>query len=516
MTIEDQNLDGSTEGTTYGQILESSAVIGGSSALTITFGVVRAKAMALFLGPSGFGLFGVYISIISVAECFAGVGVSSSAVRQIAHSAATGDSHQLSRTSRILLRVSLLLAFAGAALLTIMSRPVSLFTFGDTRHAGAIALLSLAVFFEVLSNGQRALLQGMRRVHDLAMTAVLTASLGLLVTIPMVFFLRERGVVPAIIGAGLVALLVTSYFRRRIRLETSALTRTQQFEEASPLFKLGFVFMTSYLMTTGAAYLVRIMVLRRIGYEATGIYQAAWTLGGVYVGFILQAMGTDFYPRLTAVAHNNDQCNRLVNEQTEIGLLLAGPGILATLALAPLVVVVFYSSRFLAAVGVLRWICLGTLLQVVTWPMSYILVAKGKQALFFESEATWAITSLGLAWFGIRWSGLVGVGMAFAGSYLVYGVLLLVIVSALSGFRWSEANRKTGLLYLCLIALVFTGFSLLRSIPAICLGVVVALLSVVYSIRQIAKLVSLGRIPGPIQRLLRRMNLMSPIGERAR
>ena len=322
--------------------------------------------------------------------------------------------------------------------------------------------------------------------------------------------------VPAIIGAGLVALLVTSHFRRRIRLETSALTRTQQFEEASSLFKLGFVFMTSYLMTTGAAYLIRIMVLRRIGYEATGLYQAAWTLGGVYVGFILQAMGTDFYPRLTAVAHNNDQCNRLVNEQTEIGLLLAGPGILATLALAPLVVVLFYSSRFFAAVGVLRWICLGTLLQVVTWPMSYILVAKGKQALFFGCEVIWAIASLGLAWFGIRWSGLVGVGMAFAGSYLLYGVLLLVIVSALSGFRWSEANRKTGLLYLCLIALVFTGFSLLPSMPAICLGVVVALLSVVYSIRQIAKLVSLGRIPGPIQRLLRRMNLISPIGERAR
>jgi antigen flippase len=133
---------------------------------------------------------------------------------------------------------------------------------------------------------------------------------------------------------------------------------------------------------------VRIMVLRRIGYEATGFYQAAWTLGGVYVGFILQAMGTDFYPRLTAAADDNDQCNRLVNEQTEVGLLLAGPGILATLALAPLVLRLFYSSGFLAAVGVLRWICLGSLLQVVTWPMGYVLIAKGRQALFFGTEMT--------------------------------------------------------------------------------------------------------------------------------
>jgi antigen flippase len=367
MTIEQQNLGGPAEGgDTYAQILESSALIGGSSALTIVFGMVRTKAMALFLGPSGFGLFGVYGSIISVAECIAGLGVSSSAVRQIAQSAATGDSHQIARTSRIRLRVSLLLAFIGAALLAILSRPVSLFTFGDVRHTGAIALLSLAVFFELLSGGQRALIQGMRKVHDLAMTVILTACFGLLVTVPVVFFLRDRGVVPAIIGAGLVALLVTSHYRSKIHIQSSPLTRTRQFEEASALLKLGVVFMTSYLMTTGAGYLIRIMVLRRVGYEATGLYQAAWTLGGLYVGFILQAMGTDFYPRLTAVAEDNAQCNRLVNEQTEVGLLLAGPGILATLALAPLVLVIFYSSRFVAAVGVLRWICLGTLLQVVT------------------------------------------------------------------------------------------------------------------------------------------------------
>ena len=45
----------------------------------------------------------------------------------------------------------------------------------------------------------------------------------------------------------------------------------------------------------------------------------------MYVGFILQAMGSDFYPRLTAVADDHAECNRLVNEQAQIGLLLAGP-----------------------------------------------------------------------------------------------------------------------------------------------------------------------------------------------
>jgi PST family polysaccharide transporter len=78
---------------------------------------------------------------------------------------------------------------------------------------------------------------------------------------------------------------------------------------------LGFAFVSSGLMTMGVAYVVRTTVLRKVGLAATGLYQSAWRLGGLYVAFILQAMGADFYARLTACVANRQECNRLVNEQ---------------------------------------------------------------------------------------------------------------------------------------------------------------------------------------------------------
>ncbi len=66
--------------------------------------------------------------------------------------------------------------------------------------------------------------------------------------------------------------------------------------------------MASRLLTFGAAYAIRIIVLKD-GVMATGLYQAAWGLGGLYAGFFLQAMGTDFYPRLTATADDHVECN---------------------------------------------------------------------------------------------------------------------------------------------------------------------------------------------------------------
>src|SRR5208283_1417758 len=105
-------------------------------------------------------------------------------------------------------------------------------------------------------------------------------------------------------------------------------------DEAAGLLKLGFAFMASGLLTLGAAYAIRVLVVHKLGLAAAGLYQSAWTLGGLYVGFILQSMGADFYPRLTAIAGDDRECNRLVNEQAQVSLLLAGPGIIGTLTLA--------------------------------------------------------------------------------------------------------------------------------------------------------------------------------------
>ena len=61
--------------TSYGEILKSTALVGGSSALNIGIGIVRIKAMAMLLGPAGFGLMGLYSSIVDLAQSVASMGV---------------------------------------------------------------------------------------------------------------------------------------------------------------------------------------------------------------------------------------------------------------------------------------------------------------------------------------------------------------------------------------------------------------------------------------------------------
>ena len=490
------------EKSSYGQILKSSALIGGSSVLNIAIGIVRTKAMAMLLGPAGFGLTGLYSSISDITTGIAGMGVNSSGVRQIAEAVGSGDSDRIARTSAVLRRTSAVLGVLGAICLIAFSRQVSALTFGSSAHAGAVCILSVAVLFRSISAGQGALLQGMRRISDLAKMGIWGAAFGTLSSIVLVYLFGENGIVPSLVSVAATAILTSWWYSRKVRIPRVSVTVRQIGQETGALLKLGFAFMSSGFLTMGAAYTVRILLLREVGFEATGCYQAAWTLGGLYVGFILQAMGADFYPRLTASADDNVACNRIVNEQARVGLLLAGPGVIATLTFAPLIIALFYSAKFHAAVGILRWICLGTLLQVITWPMGFIVLAKARQNLFLLSDLAWTVVYIGLAWICIRRFGVDGAGIAFFGSYIFHALLTYPIARRLSGFRWSGENRRTGLLFLLCIGVVFCGFYVLPFVWAAGFGTLVLVLSSGYSIRIVSTLISLNRIPQPIRRLI--------------
>jgi enterobacterial common antigen flippase len=479
----------------YGQILTSSAMIGGSSLVNIALGILRTKAMALILGPSGVGLVGVYGSIADLVVAVAGMGVNTSGVRQIAEAVGSGDTNRIAYTAVVLRRVSVVLGLIGAGLLIALSGPISTLTFGGPDRALAVCFLSVAVLCRLISAGQGALIQGMRRISDLAKMNAIGALVGTLLTIPLVYVLKEEGVVPALVVVAAASILMSWWYAKKVKITPTPLPISQLTQEVAPLLRLGFAFMVSGLLMMGSAYLIRVIVLRTSGVEAAGLYHAAWILGGLYVGMILQAMGADFYPRLSSTINDHSGCNRLVNQQARVSVLLAGPGVLGTLTFAPLVISMFYAAEFGAAVDTLRWICLGIALRVVSWPLGFIIMAKAHQRTIVLCELAWTVVHLGLAVICITLFGLTGAGIAFFGSYVFHIGLVYSIVRQVTGFRLSGESRTETLLYLGSVAAVFGATHLLPPRWATAFGTSAVLLSSIYSSRIVLSLVSIERLP---------------------
>ena len=482
------------------QILRSTTIIGGSSAISIVFRILASKVAALIIGPSGVGLLGLFNSATGLAGTVAGMGLAnSSGVRRIAESG--NDVTEAARIFLILKRLALIFGALGAVVFFVFRTPISKLTFGSDAYAGPLGLLSIVILLGVISGMQSAFLRGMRRVGDIARVSVLGIALGSLFGLPVIYFLKQEGVAPYLLVVAGVTLFVSWWYVRKIQLPNVAVSWRKTCLEARGMMGLGVAFMLSSLVSLATTYLVKVLITRQMGLGAVGLYEASSALANVYVGFILGAMGTDFFPHLTAVSHDNSQTSQLMNAQVEVGLLVAAPGILLVFALGSVLIQLLYSAEFLPAFEILRWQVLGTFLRVISWPLGYIILARGKGNLFFWSELVTNLVYIGSIVFGIKLLGMAGIGAAFLVMYIFHTLLMFVLAGILSHFKLEDRGRTLMFIFLPVMVLAFGVSFWMASTIGMLVNLALALVVGVYSLRSLYLLVGPEKVRVYIQHI---------------
>jgi PST family polysaccharide transporter len=435
---EDSKL--SPEGSSYRSILKSTSLIGGASILNILIGMVRTKFVAILIGPSGVGLLGMYGQVIVLITTITGMGIGSSGVRQVAEAVGTGDDERIARTVITLRRIAWLTGGFGLLVMVVFCVPLSRVTFGTKDYAWPIAALGISLLTGAISSGQLCIINGSRRIGDLAKISILGAASGMLISIPCFYLWEEAGIVPSLVLSALVTVATSWWYARRVPVKAIRLPWHDSYCIAWQLLSLGASFMGAGLVTALSGYLIRIVLLRHFDIIDVGIYQAAYNLSGVLVGFVLGAMSADYYPRLTAAAGNNVNVHRIVNEQLQISILLSLPGLAVMMIFAPQIIQLLYADAFSTAVPILRWCILGILGRVFSWPVGIVILAKGNGKVYLTTESLAAIIHLTAIFFLVRFFGLNGAGIAFMVLYVFYTMLVLFVMRRLIGASW---NRHT-------------------------------------------------------------------------
>jgi PST family polysaccharide transporter len=199
----------------------------------------------------------------------------------------------------------------------------------------------------------------------------------------------------------------------------------------------------------------------------------------VLVGFVMGAMGQDYYPRLTALIHKKDEASHLIQDQTEMAVLLAAPILICVSCLSPWLLKLAYSEHFVMAAPAVTWLALGCLGRVVSWPLGYALLAEGKSLTILIYEALFCALSIVFAWIGVRVGGVEGAAAGFAFLYLLHWVVMAMLIRRRIGF---VANSR-------LIGLVMTAsFSILLGLwIGPWAGVALSLAATIYSARTVLR-----------------------------
>lgn len=456
--------------------------MGGASAINIVVGLVRNKATALILGPAGIGVIGLLLGLVATIAGIAGLGIGNAAVQQIA---SDDDTMAQARARRALWQLTLALTLTGALATWFLRRPLAGLVLGDEHKSWQVGWLAIAVGLTIWSAGLVAVLNGLRRLRDLAGAQVLGALLGTILGIAAMVIWHEDGILAYVVAAPLAAVIASAWFVARLPRQPAV--GGVPWLVMAPMLQLGIPLMMGGIMLSLGALAIRALIGTRIGAAELGSFTAAWTLSVTYVGFVLGAMGTDYLPRLTSVIGDRQAACLSINEQAEISLLLALPVMLGMQSAAPWVVWLLYSKEFAGAVDVLRWLIVADVLKIVAWPLGFIIIAQARAKSFLALEVATLGVTLGVMILLVDQVGIRAAGIGYCASYLFYTIIVAAL--AYRSLGWRPTNAMLWLTSAGLASTIALGFlGSFNPLAGLLLGSAATVLTGLYSMYRLLQL----------------------------
>lgn len=456
MSVEIENSQSSNNQTTsYRSIFKATSLFGGVQVYQILIGIIKQKFVAVLLGTTGMGIQGLYQSAILMVQSFTSMGLSQSAVRDVSEAHGAADMHRIGRTVAIVRRLVWVTGILGM-IATIGFAPVlSKTSFGDYNYIIPFVILSIILLLDQICVGQKVVLQGMRRLKDLAKASSIGVTVGLIASVPLYYFMGLDGIVPALIVTSLTALLLSWYYSRKVDIAIVTVTTKEAIRGGGVMLKLGIAMSFNAILGTVLAFVLRAFIRETGGIEEVGLFAAGYAIMNTYVGMVFNAMSTDYYPRLSAVNKDNERCKEIINQQGEIAVLILAPIIISCIILMPFIIRIIYSEEFLPANEYISWAILGLMFKAASFVISYVFLAKAESKLFIINETITKAYLIILELAGYYFWGLKGLGVAFLISYFLYSVQVYFVARIRYGFRFSRPFMQV---FSVLIVLVLISF----------------------------------------------------------
>jgi len=430
--------------------LKATALLGSSSLITIALGVLTAKVWARLIGPQGYGHMGLLQSSVTLFAIVAELGLATTIVRQTAFPIASGDKlevHAIWRSAVVILLPALLLI---GIVLVVFRAPLAGFLLGDNRSGTVVLWVIPMLFFGVSSNLRTGLINAHHQVKALAATNVALNIIGTLTSLALIIPFGISGIAPSLaLGAVVRWIFVTV-----VLWKTTGLLFPKGrvvAHHVRELLRHGVPVTASMIVGPGVQFLLPVIVLHLVNKNAVGHYQAANSIAITLIGFMLTAVGHDYYPRVSAARGDVASLRGIAQEQHRLLLLLGTPLLLGIKWGIGWAVPYLLSSDFLPVIDILSWHLLGELLRFSSVSFAYVVLVRFSGLAFFvpaliNGVVIFLCTITLVPIFGIK-----GVGMAFSISHLVY--LVIVAVQVRSRLGWG-LGRDVRFLLIGLLALV--------------------------------------------------------------
>ena len=441
-------------GTSYGNILKTTFLFGFVQVFNIGVKVILNKVVAVLLGAEGLGIIGIYNNVCKMIVTGAGLGINQSSVRDISEANALGDKKHFSRTISMVNKVILLTSLLGIIITLILSQFLSKWTFGNNDYILGFVWLSVVVGLNILSEGQLAILKGMRQLRALAKASMLGSLVGLAAAVPFYYFFGRGGIIPSLIITAFAALFFSNTYVRKIDYTRVKLSIKEALGESRSMIKMGMALMYVTFLGTIFETVVASFISNTGSLVDVGFYNAGISIVSGYFGIVITAMSTDYYPRISAIHDDNVLLQKEMNKQSEAGLVMVFPLVVLFVFLSPFFIEILYSKEFFETNNYTDYAMIGTVFIVVSNCMGMILLAKQASNIFIWSVLGQRIVLMVVYLLGYKYWGLTGLGFSYIATGALNFFLMAIILNHF--YEIIVAKRVSILLAMVIVATIAT------------------------------------------------------------
>ncbi|WP_420552522.1 oligosaccharide flippase family protein [Tenacibaculum aiptasiae] len=484
----------SKESNSYKIALKSTSIFGGVQLFKIIIQIIKTKLIAILLGPTGLGLISLFTSSSSLISKLTNIGLDTSAVKEISESNSLNDAEYLGKKITIVKRIALVTGILGGIILLVLSPKMSVWTFGTTKYTISFMWLSLSLLLNQVTIGNNSIIQGTRKIKLLAKSNLIGSVFSLIVSVPAYYFFRNDAIIFVFVITSFLTTCLSFYYLKKINYPRVNIPIQQVVFQSKSLVKLGVIIALNGLIASLGAYLLQIYITEVGGAAQVGLFSAGFVIINTYVGLIFTAMGTDYFPRLTLVSNDNFKIKKVINEQSEIAIIILGPIIIGFIVCLKWIITILYSSKFLEVEDMLYWAALGMYFKAMAWAIAYVFLAKGDRKIYIYSETLVNVYTLAINIFGYHYFGLKGLGISFLIINLFFFTQVYIIALKKYSFSYGKQILKLISIQLVLGALCFILTKEVNTMISFFFTLIVFFSSILYSFKELDKRINLKEL----------------------
>ncbi len=399
----------------------------------IAAGIITSKAIAIFIGAEGMALIGNLRNFLSAIQSFSIAGLYNGVVRFISQFKENAEA--LSKTLSTVFYLGFFTTMLVSFLCYYNADYINLFLFNDDyRYEYVIRIMAIVLPFYALNMFVFSIMNGFSKYKILLVINIIGQTLGLLVTVLLIWQDNIDGALVAVVITPALNLLISLvgilYRKNLMHLVKVTNISLSMLNRLSPYAIMALV---SAIAIPIVLIIIRNYIISEIGIKEAGYWEAMNRVSDYYLMFINSLMTLYILPRFSEIDNKIEFRNEVFNFYKKI-MPVFGIALLAIYFLRPFIVSFIFTEEFKPVEDLFGWQLLGDFIRVLSMVIAYQFLAKKMFGHFIIIEIFLFVIMYFSSVYLIDIFGIKGAVMAHCLSYFMhFGIILLIFGSSLFG-----------------------------------------------------------------------------------